>query len=58
VRHGDLVGVALLNCVDHIYAVFGVWKAGGNALPIRWDLSLWERARLLRVAGPKVVVGA
>ncbi len=59
-QHGvdatSLVAVGLRNSPEHFFVAFGAWKLGACVLPLRWDLPVWERAPLLEIAGPKVVV--
>lgn len=52
----DTIVVALRNTPEHLFATFAAWKLGASVLPLRWDLPIWERSRLLEVASPKVVV--
>ncbi len=56
VDDGDMIVVALRNSPEHLFSVFGAWKLGASILPLRWDLPVWERDRLLAVASPKLVV--
>jgi bile acid-coenzyme A ligase len=51
-----MVVVALRNSPEHLYATFGAWKLGASVLPLRWDLPVWERERLLTIADPTVVI--
>ena len=52
----DTIVVAPRNSPEHLYSTFAAWKLGASVLPLRWDLPLWERSRLLEVVPPKVVV--
>jgi bile acid-coenzyme A ligase len=54
----DTIVVALRNSPEHLYSTFAAWKLGASVLPLRWDLPLWERSRLLEVVPPKVVVAS
>lgn len=53
----DMVVIELPNSVEHVVCAFGAWKVGACVLPLRWDLPEWERARVLSVARPAIVVG-
>ena len=57
VQPGDVVVVGLPNGPEHLAATFGAWKLGASALPLRADLPVWERDRILSVARPRLVVG-
>lgn len=52
----DTIAVALRNSPEHLLSTFAAWKLGASVLPLRWDLPIWERSRLLEVGTPKVVV--
>jgi bile acid-coenzyme A ligase len=39
-----------------VIAALAAWKLGACVLPLRWDLPEWERARLLELARPALVV--
>jgi bile acid-coenzyme A ligase len=52
----DVIVVALRNGPEHLFTTFASWKLGASVLPLRWDLPVWERERLLEVAQPTVVV--
>jgi bile acid-coenzyme A ligase len=54
----DTIVVALRNSPEHLFSTFAAWKLGASVLPLRWDLPIWERSRLLEVATPKVVVAS
>ena len=54
----DTIVVALRNSPEHLYSTFAAWKLGASVLPLRWDLPIWERTRMLEVAPPKVVVAS
>ncbi len=54
----DMVVIDLPNSVEHIVCAFASWKVGACAMPLRWDLPDWERARVLAVARPAVVLGS
>jgi bile acid-coenzyme A ligase len=53
---GDLVVVALPASLEHLVVSFGCWKAGASVLPLRYDLPVWERDRLLQLASASAVV--
>lgn len=53
----DMVVIELPNSVEHVVCAFGAWKVGACVLPLRWDLPKWERARVLSVAQPAMVIG-
>ena len=52
----EMTVVALRNSPEHLFATFGAWKLGASVLPLRWDLPVWERNRLLEVAAPGLIV--
>ena len=52
----DVIVVALRNSPEHLFTTFASWKLGASVLPLRWDLPVWERDRVLAVAEPVVVV--
>jgi bile acid-coenzyme A ligase len=54
----DTIVVALRNSPEHLFSTFAAWKLGASVLPLRWDLPLWERGRLLAVAPPAVIVAS
>lgn len=54
---GDLVACGLPNSPEHFYVTIGAWKAGAGIVPVRWDLPVWERDRLLEVVDAKLLVG-
>ncbi|OBK63261.1 hypothetical protein A5653_25395 [Mycobacterium colombiense] len=58
IGQGDMVVIEMPNSVEHVVCAFGSWKLGACVLPLRWDLPDWERARVLAVARPAVVVGS
>jgi long-chain acyl-CoA synthetase len=47
IRPGDRVGVLLKNCPEYISALFGIWQAGGVAVPINHFLKPPEVAFLV-----------
>jgi bile acid-coenzyme A ligase len=58
VGQGSLVALGLRNSPEHVIATLAAWKLGACVLPLRWDLPDWERARLLELAKPALVVAA
>jgi bile acid-coenzyme A ligase len=56
-RPGDIVVVGLPNGPEHVITTFATWKVGASVLPLRADLPVWERDRILGVAKPSLVVG-
>ncbi len=54
---GDLVACGLPNSPEHFYVTIGAWKAGAGCVPVRWDLPVWERERVLEVAHAMLLVG-
>jgi bile acid-coenzyme A ligase len=55
-RAGRVVVVGLRNELAHLAATLGAMRLGASVVPLRWDLPLWERRRLLAVAQPCIVV--
>lgn len=56
VSQGSTVVVGLPNRPEHQFCCYGAWKLGACVLPMRWDLPVWERDRLLEIANPTAVV--
>jgi bile acid-coenzyme A ligase len=54
----DTIVVALRNSPEHLFSTFAAWKLGASVLPLRWDLPVWERERLLAIAAPVVVIAS
>jgi bile acid-coenzyme A ligase len=52
----DLVVLGIRNSVEHVLCTFGAWKIGACVLPLRWDLPVWEREKLLELAAPALCV--
>ncbi len=57
VERGDFVAIALPNCIEFFEAAFAAWKLGAVPLPISSKLPEKERAALLELAGPALIVG-
>jgi bile acid-coenzyme A ligase len=55
---GDLVTVALPNSIEFYEACVATWKVGGTPQPISWRLPARERAAIVELADPRLVVGA
>jgi bile acid-coenzyme A ligase len=53
---GDVVGLALPSCVEHVLVTVAIWKLGATLLPLRHDLPDWEMDRMLELAVPVVLV--
>jgi bile acid-coenzyme A ligase len=56
VELGDMVGLALPSCIEHVLVTLAIWKLGATLLPLRYDLPAWEIERLLTLAEPKLLV--
>lgn len=55
---GGVVCIELPNCLAHVLASLAAWRLGGTVLPLRWDFPVAERARLIELAQPSLVVSA
>jgi len=55
---GDHMAVSLPNSPEHLVATFAGWKVGAVVVPMRWNLPVWERDRVLAVIGPRLIVDA
>lgn len=53
----DLVAFALPNGPDFIALAFGIYRAGATPAPISWKITENERAAVIAVMQPSVVVG-
>jgi bile acid-coenzyme A ligase len=53
---GTLVGIAIPNSLDLVFAALGSWKIGAVPVPMRWDLPEWELNRLLAALGDALVI--
>ena len=58
VGQGSMVVIGLPNSPEHVFAAIACWKLGACVLPLRHDLPAWERDRLIRLAKPRVAIGA
>lgn len=56
VKAGDLVAVLLPNEIPFFIAVFAAWKAGATPLPLSAQLPAPERAAILALAAPALVI--
>jgi len=54
---GDIVVIALPNSVEFMVAVFATLKVGASIGPLSHRLPLPERAQLVELADPRLVVG-
>jgi len=52
---GDFVAIVLPNCLEHIVATFGVFKAGGAPMPIAYRMPAAERDELQAMANAKAI---
>jgi bile acid-coenzyme A ligase len=55
-ERGALVALPIPNSTHLVLATLGCWKIGAVPVPMRWDLPDWERARVLAVIDPVVMV--
>jgi bile acid-coenzyme A ligase len=55
-RRGARLALALQNSPDLVASVVAAWKLGAVPVPVRWDLPNWERARVLRVIDPALLI--
>ncbi|HZP27893.1 MAG TPA: AMP-binding protein, partial [Acidimicrobiia bacterium] len=53
---GDVVGLALPSCIEHVLVTVAIWKLGATLLPLRHDIPAWEMERMLALADPKALV--
>ncbi|MEB4208043.1 class I adenylate-forming enzyme family protein [Mycobacterium sp. 94-17] len=53
---GDMVALAVPNSPELVLATLASWKLGAIPVPMRWDLPEWERARLLEVIRPALIL--
>ena len=58
VRAGDLVTLALPNCIEFFEACLATWKLGATPQPISAKLPELERRAIVELAQPALVVGA
>jgi bile acid-coenzyme A ligase len=57
VVQGELVTLALPNSIEFIEAAIAIWKLGAVPQPISWHLPEAERAAIVELAKPRLVVG-
>ena len=57
VRHGGLVTIALGNSIDFYLSVLACWKIGAVPQPVSSALPAVERAAIVALANPELVVG-
>lgn len=55
---GCTVVIQLPNSVPFVLAALAAWRLGATVAPIRWDLAADERAQLVRLAHPALIVTA
>src|SRR5581483_955467 len=53
---GDVVGLALPRCIEHVLVTVAIWKLGATLFPLRHDIPAWEMERMLALADPKALV--
>lgn len=58
VGEGDLVTIALPNCIAFYEAALATWKLGATPQPVSSRLPLREREAIVALARPKLIVGA
>lgn len=58
VRAGDLLTLALPNCIEFFEACLAAWKLGATPQPISSKLPELERRAIVELAQPALVVGA
>lgn len=56
VTRGERVAVLMPNCTDYLRALYGIWFAGGIAVPINAKLHPKEAAWIIGNADPKLVI--
>ena len=56
VQRGSSVIVGLPNCPEHFMVLYAIWKAGGLAIPVRFDLPAPERDQIIELAKPAVAI--
>jgi bile acid-coenzyme A ligase len=57
VKQGDTVSIQLPNSTAFVLAALASWRLGATVSPIRWDLPTPERAQLVALARPRLVIG-
>ena len=56
VKHGDRVGVLMLNCAEYMQAFFACAKLGAVCVPMNWRLATAEISYIVQDAGIKVLL--
>lgn len=56
VRQGTTVSIQLPNSLAFVLAALAAWRLGATVAPIRWDLPAPERAQLVALARPALVI--
>ncbi|MDH3512511.1 MAG: AMP-binding protein [Gammaproteobacteria bacterium] len=52
---GDYVPIVFPNCIEHIVATMGIYKAGGTPMPVSHSMPTVERNALIELASAKIV---
>lgn len=55
---GETVATVLPNSIEHMVAILATYMAGGTPFPIAYRMPEAERAMVLELAEPRVVIGA
>ena len=55
---GDRIALGIRNSPELVMSILAGWKLGATAIPVRWDLPEWERARVLKVIDARLELGA
>jgi len=58
VREGDLVTLALPNCIEFFVATLAIWKLGATPQPVSARLPERERRAIVELVQPRLLVGA
>ena len=58
VKANDFVTIGLPNGVEFFESCFAVWKLGATPQPVSAKLPVFERAQIVELADPSLVVGA
>ncbi|MDG2004054.1 MAG: AMP-binding protein [Novosphingobium sp.] len=56
VQQGSTVCLRLPNCTAFVLGAFAAWRLGATILPLRWDMPPPERAHVLKLGQPVVIV--
>lgn len=57
VEHGDFVTIALPNSIEFVAATMACWKLGATPQPVSHKLPYGERAAIIDLAQPMLIVG-